>query len=55
VCPSRNRVSGPSDSQDLEQPWERKAVEEEKQKCLRAFLCDYTAGEVQTFLELACV
>lgn len=31
-----------TDSQDLDEPWEKRALVEEKQKCLRTFLCDYT-------------
>ncbi len=31
-----------TDSQDLDEPWEKRGLVEEKQKCLRTFLCDYT-------------
>lgn len=31
-----------TDSQDMDEPWEKRGLGEEKQKCLRTFLCDYT-------------
>lgn len=34
-----------TDSQDLDKPWEKRGLVEEKQKCLRTFLCDYTGLE----------
>lgn len=34
-----------TDSQDLDEPWEKRGLVEEKQKCLRTFLCDYTVLE----------
>ena len=32
-----------TDSQDLDEAWEKRGLVEEQQKCLRTFLCDYTA------------
>lgn len=34
-----------TDSQDLDEPWEKRGLVEEKQKCLRTFLCDYTGPD----------
>lgn len=38
----RERQREETDSQDLDEPWEKRGLVEEKQKCLRTFLCDYT-------------
>lgn len=38
----RVRERQETDSQDLDEPWEKRGLVEEKQKCLRTFLCDYT-------------
>lgn len=38
----RRRGREETDSQDLDEPWEKRGLVEEKQKCLRTFLCDYT-------------
>lgn len=37
----RERAREETDSQDLDEPWEKRGLVEEKQKCLRTFLCDY--------------
>lgn len=34
-----------TDSGDLAEAWEKRGLVEEKQKCLRTFLCDYTVPD----------
>lgn len=41
----RVRAGEETDSQDLDEPWEKRGLVEEKQKCLRTFLCDYTVPD----------
>lgn len=41
----RGRGGEETDSQDLDEPWEKRGLVEEKQKCLRTFLCDYTVPD----------